>query len=727
MNFDRAVGVAVELQTRLPWQEMAVRQRDREQRHPRATSATLAFGLFIAVNFSAPGQTSELLDPLTVVEERSAVPASETGFSVKRVTREMVQSAPQLRLDDLLVKQVVGFSLFRRNSSRVANPTTQGVSLRNIGPSGASRSLVLLDGIPLNDPFGGWVYWSRVPVEDVENVAITEGGGAGPWGNAALGGTIAIERRDLQEDKLYLSGTFGSRETYEVTAGGSKSVGKIQFFGRANHFETAGYPIVQPDQRGAVDVPADSRSESIGGGLRMQLAEGHSLTIEGSGFREDRGNGTPFTYNESEAVDASVSLEGVLRPGDVAYRLQGYAQFRDFRSTFSSVNADRSQETPSLDQFSVPARAAGGSFLVSLPITNAQNLLLGIDVRGVSGQTEERFSFQNGHFTRERIAGGDQFFAGIFGEHSWSPGPATKLTSGARLDYYENRSGKQTVRPIGGGVGQTDRFDAHDAFVPNGRLGLFHRIDERLDLRAAIYTGFRVPTLNELYRPFRVRNDITIANAALKEERLYGGELGLTCRPLAGVEIKLTGFYNELHDAVSNVTIGEGPADVPLFGFIPAGGTGRQRQNLDRVRVYGAELDLAWRWRDILEIDLSYLYAQAIVESAPSAPQLEGRRLAQTPEHQLVATVRVRPWRKLRVEAQVRAVGDQYEDDLNTLRLAPYAAIDASVVFALSDHAELFGAVENLANAEVETGKSADGLVNVGAPRLFTLGIRWEI
>ena len=70
--------------------------------------------------------------------------------------------SPALTLDDFL-RRVPGFTLFRRTSSLVAHPTAQGVSLRGVGPSGASRSLVLADGIPLNDPFGGWVYWSRVP------------------------------------------------------------------------------------------------------------------------------------------------------------------------------------------------------------------------------------------------------------------------------------------------------------------------------------------------------------------------------------------------------------------------------------------------------------------------------------------------------------------------------------------------------------------------------------
>src|SRR5260370_18656107 len=90
-----------------------------------------------------------------------------------------------MTLDDLL-RQVPGFSLFRRSTSRVANPTTQGVSLRGLGASGPSRALVLEDGIPVVDPFGGWVYWDRIPRAELSSDEVFRGGSSSLYGSNAL-------------------------------------------------------------------------------------------------------------------------------------------------------------------------------------------------------------------------------------------------------------------------------------------------------------------------------------------------------------------------------------------------------------------------------------------------------------------------------------------------------------------------------------------------------------
>jgi iron complex outermembrane receptor protein len=91
---------------------------------------------------------------------------------------------------DDVVRQIPTFSLFRRRSSLASHPTTQGVSLRGIGPSGVSRTLVLLDGVPFNDPFGGWVYWSRVAIETADHIEVVDSSSSSLYGNYAMGGVI---------------------------------------------------------------------------------------------------------------------------------------------------------------------------------------------------------------------------------------------------------------------------------------------------------------------------------------------------------------------------------------------------------------------------------------------------------------------------------------------------------------------------------------------------------
>lgn len=679
---------------------------------------------------SAAGQTPERV---IVTGERTTVSAEESGFAVTVLERAELERAPALRLDDLLRDSVPGFGLFRRTSSRVANPTTQGVSLRNIGPNGAGRTLVLLDGIPQNDPFGGWVYWSRLPVAALERVEVEQGGGAGLFGNAALGGTIALFSRQLRPDGLALEAQGGSRGTYEFSLAGQKSFADsaVAVFARADHFTTDGYPTVRADQRGPVDIDASSEADLIEGGLQWRLNPTHTLTLKASGFREERGNGTPLTNNATRAADFSAALDGELTGGGVSYQFQVYGQLRDFRSFFTAVDAARETETPSLDQFNVPAEAAGGSATVNVPLFgNTNRLLAGVDARWVEGETRERFRYVagSGGFTRTRDAGGRQIFAGIFAEDAWRPAPTTTVTVAGRLDYFTDADGHRRETDLFTGTPTLDeRFLTRDDWAANGRLGVSQSfLRETVRVRGALYSGFRVPTLNELYRPFRVRNDITEANPALKPERLYGAELGAELRPAKTVRLSAGGYYNELHDPVANVTVARGPATVAPFGVIPAGGVGRLRENLGRAQIFGLEATTTWAPTQAWQLSASYLFSRGTVVAAPAQPALEGKRLAQAPDHQLVAALRWTPIPRLGFSLQARLVGEQFEDDLNTLRLDAYATVDAAIFYEFAAGWQARIAVENLFNTEIQTGKSADGLVSIGAPRLVNVGLRWS-
>lgn len=664
-----------------------------------------------------------------VTADRTSTSPVDGGLQVRTIERADLALAPATRLDDILREQIPGFSLFRRSSSRVANPTTQGVSLRNIGPNGAGRTLVLLDGVPQNDPFGGWVYWSRLPPSAIERVEVIQGGGAGLFGNAALGGTIELFSRQLAGNALALDAQGGSRGTYEASVAGQRSVasGALVLWGRADRFSTDGYPTIQPDQRGAVDIAASSEETLLEAGARWNVNASTALTVKADAFREERGNGTPLTGNSTDAADFSASLDGELPDRKIAYQLQAYGQLREYQSTFSAVNAARSTETPSLDQFSVPAQAAGGSATVSFPLGDGNRVLVGADERWVEGETNERFRYLAGAFTRRREAGGRQFFTGLFVEDDWKPAPGSTVTVAGRLDHYSNDNGSRRETDLATGAPTLDqKFDAQDGWEPNGRIGGTQQLwNENTRLRGSFYTGYRVPTLNELYRPFRVGNDITEANAALRPERLYGVDLGLETDPVKTVHVSVGGFYNELHDPVANVTVASGGGTVAPFGFIPVGGVGRLRENLGRAQVYGAETALTWTPTQQWVLALSYLYSHGVVESAPAQRALEGKRLAQAPEHQMVASVRWSPWTHLQALGQLRVVGDQFEDDLNTLRLTAFATVDLSLNYSLPLGWEARAAVENLFNTEIETGKSAGNLVSIGAPRLLTFGLRW--
>ncbi|HEU4886491.1 MAG TPA: Plug domain-containing protein, partial [Thermoanaerobaculia bacterium] len=141
---------------------------------------------------------------------RTETRVADTPASVVVLSREALQASAAPTLDDAL-RQVAGFTLFRRTGSRVANPTAQGVTLRGVGASGASRALVLDDGVPLNDPFGGWVYWGRVPRTALERVEVLRGGASDLYGSSAMGGVIQFVRR--RSGGIDVDVSAGSQET----------------------------------------------------------------------------------------------------------------------------------------------------------------------------------------------------------------------------------------------------------------------------------------------------------------------------------------------------------------------------------------------------------------------------------------------------------------------------------------------------------------------------------
>jgi outer membrane receptor protein involved in Fe transport len=673
-------------------------------------------------------QTSAPDLPTVIVRaDRLPEASDDQPFTTRVIEEESLRSAPQLRLDDVLRNAAPGFSLFRRTSSRSAHPTAQAVSLRNVGPNGAGRTLVLLDGIPLNDPFAGWIPWARVPPASLSEVIVNPGGGAGLFGNAALAGTIHLVSAESRETSLGLTGTVGNRDTYDASLTAVLDRETVTFSMYANRFSTGGYPVVQADQRGRVDTNASADSWVWQGRLDWRPDEHTRLTLSASAFEEERNNGTLLARNWNEGQDISATFTRFLPTLDAEFRLQAYAQRRSFRSTFTSVEPGRDRETLALDQYDVPANAAGASAVWSQRIGEAHRVIGGADFRWVEGETNEAFFRMGDIFTRNRNAGGRQFFAGVFLEENWQINEAMRFVAGGRLDYWRQFDGMRNERDrLTGATLRSEEFADDDGLAPNGRLGISAQISREVRLHAAGYTGFRTPTLNELYRPFRVGNDITEANAALEPEQLFGAELGADWRPNDALQITVTGFYNELHDAIGNVTIGEGPGIFDPGGFVPAGGILRQRQNLDRVEVLGVEAQLAWEFARDWRLRLQYLHTQATVATATDARQIEGKRLAQTPEQVAVAALEWTPgaWQGV---AQVRYVGGQFEDDLNTLELAPFTVVDLSLGYRFNEHVSASVRVENLFDTEIEVGKTGSGLVNIGPPRLvaFTLGLRF--
>jgi outer membrane receptor protein involved in Fe transport len=676
--------------------------------------------------FAQPVALSQtvVLDAFVVTAPRGPVAADVIPASVRVLDARELARTPSLTLDSAL-RSVPGFSLFRRSDSMTAHPTAQGVSLRGLGPSGASRTLVLLDGVPVNDPFGGWIAWSKLPRLSLDRVEIVRGSGATAWGNAALGGVVHLVSAapDSRRVRAHIAAGSHSLATGEFVAAHETPLGVFEISGRA--FETDGFEIVAPEDRGPVDIAAFQRHRWFAARFSGAAGPDTRITATARFFRERRGNGTLLQNNRSRDAQGSVVVEHTPSSG-LRWTATAFLQDQEFSSTFSSVNASRTSETPASDQFSVPATAWGFAWTAAIDSGRASTTNAGVDFRRVHGETNEDSTFSNGVFSRRRKAGGEQQVGGVFVLHSAELSEAVTLTGGLRADHWRDSNGVRRESLIAtGALTREDRYPGRYGWELSPNLGVVWRASEELRLHASAQRAFRRPTLNELYRPFRVGVFITEGNPDLRTETVTTIETGGSWSR-GPLEISATFFQHELRDAVANVTLVHGPGTFPEFGFVPAGGAGRKRLNLARVVVRGTELSAKLVVSQSLTVVGEYLFSEARVRSGGPDPSLDGKSLAQVPRHSATLSMEWRGPAGIELTPRLRLFSRQFEDDENLLSLAAAAVGDVAVSMPVHQAVRVFVVVENLGDVRVETGRSAAGVTSTGTPRTIVAGVHAE-
>lgn len=680
----------------------------------RMALATLAGG--VAIPAIAQGQD------IIVTGSGLARPAGEAAYDTVIIDRAQLAGSASGRLEDIL-RDAAGFQQFRRSDARSAHPTSQGATLRGLGGNASSRALVVLDGVPQTDPFGGWVSWAAYRPMRLGLIRVTRGGGSGAQGPGALAGTIELFSAGPQELGPAWGGiAYGSRDSVEADIGLSANL--------AGGFATiaAGYargdgfiPIVAED-RGPADRPAFYEQASLAMRAVAPIGQDTELQAGGMVLLDRRDRGTAFTDSRNIGADASLRLIGRGRWG---WEALAWLQMRDFASRFASVNPARTLATQTLDQYAVPATGLGARLEVRPPIGTGIELRLGVDARATSGRTQERYSFVAGSPTRLRDAGGRTRTTGAFAEASVDAGERLTLTGGARIDRWWISEGELRETLIAGGAPLTDTaFADRSGWEPTLRGGATFRPARALTLRAAAYSGWRLPTLNELYRPFRAGTDATAANATLRPERLRGVDAGVDYAPLPGIRLGATLFHNRLTDAIANVTLGTGPGVFPGVGFVAAGGVYRQRGNLDAIRSRGIELDGEARhgaWR----LGVSAALIDARVRADGTAASLDGRRPAQTPLAQASGSIGWDPGDGREASLTLRHSGRQFEDDQNRRRLASATTLDATARWPVASSLTIELRGENVTNARIEAGITGADIVERATPRTVWIGLRY--
>ena len=656
---------------------------------------------------------------ITVTATRIASRTEDVAANAVALSSPDLAATPALLMDDKL-RQVPGFTLFRRSSSRTSNPTSQGVSLNGLGASGASRALVLEDGVPLNDPFGGWIYWSRIPQQEIADVEVVRGGISSLYGSNAMAGVIQFLSRQPEAPAMSLELSYGSETTPDLSFWSGARSGRWDGAVSADLFHTDGYVLEPVEQRGTVDSSANAEHAVVSASVGRRIAQSR-VFARGSYFTEGRHNGTLIQVNDTQSGQGIVGADlHDIAIGTLSLRAFGLAQ--SYSQSFSSVSSDRNCESLTNLQH-VPSQQVGGSALWTRALKARQTLVAGVDGSEVIGASHESLFLSTGVCPEvvangTNLTGGRQRTFGLYGEDIIRLSPSWVITPGVRIDRWSNFDAQSLRTPVTGPpVSHAPGDRSESALSP--RLSALHQINQNISVTGAAYRAFRSPTLNELYRSFRLGNVLTESNSALRAERLTGAEAGANAFAFdRRMQLHGTFFWNDVVDPIANVTLSSTP--LPVI---------RQRQNLGRTRSRGFDIDSSFN----VTGNVSFSGGYQFVDATLLGTSLNGLRIPEVPRHQF--TLRARYWNPERVtfSAQARYAGAQFDDDLNQLQLERYFVIDLYAGRALSKKVEAFVAVENALNQRYDvslTPSAVSGgapIRTVGPPFLARIGMRLKL
>ena len=662
-------------------------------------SLTAAMILIASPALAEEADNREIVVTGAGLADTPAVPA----YAVRDISREALVATSSGRIEEALAG-VAGFQQFRRSDSRSSNPSAQGVTLRALGGNATSRALVLLDGVPMADPFFGYIPLSALAPERLASARVTRGGGSGAFGAGAVAGTIELTSADAGTlGLLGASAMVNQRGESELSATLAPRLGEGFAVASARWDRGRGFWTTPKGQR----VPASVRAkfDSWSAGLRMVAPVGDAVELQARvmAFDDDRVLRFDGAVTTSSGQDASLRL---VSRGEWQVDALAYVQARDFSNIVISSTSFRK----TLDQRRTPSTGLGGKLELRPPVGEAHVLKLGADWRLASGtMQEEPYSVVTGLATARRRAGGRNSDLGLFIEDDWTLGELV-LTAGLRADRWTVRNGFFREANAAGVVTVNNRFADRSGWATSVRGGAVWRAGGGLSLRAAGYTGLRLPTLNELYRPFTVFPVTTRANAALANERLRGFDAGLDYAPSDALSLSLTLFDNRVRNAVANVTIG------PSL---------RERRNVGAVRAKGVEL-AAGLALGTLRFDGSLALTDAELQASGLSAALDGKRPAQTPKIAANATLAWTPREGWRLAATLRHIGAQSEDDLGIDWLPAATTLDAYAELPLTSGVALVLRGENLANERIVT-RNQGGSIDLGVPRTLWAGVKLRL
>ena len=661
-------------------------------------------------------QGSLMLSSVITTATRVPTEANVVAGTVNVLATHQIVTSPARETQDLL-REIPGVELPRTSS--LVGGTAQIVSIRGVDEG---RTVVLFDGFPINDAWGEWIDWGRVPKGMLDRVEVVEGGTSNLYGNGAMGGVISFFSRPLAPGAVNMTVEGGNRDIrHTFVSAGVPVYGALTANVSGDYQEGGGYTLIEPGRAGAIDVASGIIQRNAYGRLTYAPRPSAQLVafVGGHKFGDNRNTGTPLSYQTRDQGDIDLGVDyGRYATGMLSVRAWDGRQDEHQRST--AIRAGGRVAEDSSVVANIPSHDWGASAMwTRSDVLHLESFSIGGDYRHMNGNFDE-VDFNTtcpgancGTVTRRLLSGGDQNLSGAFLQAIAAPITALRIELGTRVDQWGNDNGR-SVDATSGTVNYPNR--SKTAFSP--RLGTRWQLLSNLSLHGDVYKAFRAPNLAELYRKQISTTQVTIPNPDLAAETALGREAGFDWQPLNWMQLKGTWYVADYRDF--NVPTAIPPASNPGCGTAPAC---RQRLNVNRSRSEGGEAYLALRPVPQLFLSGSLNYDDARQQSGLPAGTTQKPHINRVPS----------PKQTVRATYSSSLLGDwtaiwRHEGHTTTLQgvwLEPFSVVDANVQRELVRDIYGFVSVENIGNTQYQVNLTAatNGIASIGLPRTVRAGV----
>ncbi|MBW1679045.1 MAG: TonB-dependent receptor [Deltaproteobacteria bacterium] len=635
------------------------------------------------------------LEEIVVTATRTGSELKDVPANVTVITREQIDASSCMRVDDVL-RKYAGIDI-RRSNGFIGRAN---VSLRGMGEM-PGRTLILMDGMPMNKADTGTTNWNLFGLDDIERIEIVRGPASALYGSSAMGGVINIITRSPEDRpvSLALNSRFGSWRTWGMEGTISGKVGKLGYYISNNHLESDGYQTTPGEDQSPYDIKKDLEEDHLWTKFTYDFTDQASLSLGYLHFEDERGEGEKIYH--PEGIYRSWDTDGV----DLTYKntwgkfdwlARGFFREEDYYWNRERLRRGRYTRY----EVDVKRKDGGATIQTSFPRLPWGTLTTGFDYKYGSVDGKDDYKTEVLVIQNE----GKQRTFSFFFNDEIKIKKRLVLNIGGRYDYTKSFDG--TFSDPSGFLASRDFSDeSWGEFSP--RVGALYHLNESTSLRASIGKAFRAPILDDLYRNGIFRGKFYNANPDLDPETLITYEVGIDHYLTESILVRFSGYYTDAEDFFYPIRIGSDPD------------TGRdvfQRMNVGEVEIYGFEAEATYQINPRWSVFGNFTWNRSRIDEFGPDRTLEGNDLEYTPRVKGNIGVSFFDPKICRVELVGRYVDEMYTNSDNDEELNDYLTVDLKLSRKIGKFGEASLDIMNILDEDYEeySDSRAPGRVIMG-------------